>query len=498
MLRVSVIAFLLSSTRCLAGTVASPEPTWSEISGDCLVTCQMDGQSVRSGVQILFADSQKALSAVIAARGHALTVSDRAGRELARFKGLRLCSLPLVLRFDAGRLSVGCEGRWVLHGLELAAVSLVGFSGDPERLAFRVQPLADPWMEDDFMRSEGETGSWEIGSGAWDVAQPSESEYSVNAFCVRGQGNREARYLTGYPFWDRLEAQCSLKRKGGAAGLLFGVDGPGGGAYGLRLDGEEGEGELSLWSQDRGGWRRVKAVKTAGWIQEWQELRLALKEDGIQAWVDGQSCLEWRSDRILSGRVGLWASEEPCLFDDFKVGPLGSDFSQSVHQLKPKAFSASFFQDPLMQRWSREESFWERSPGGGLRHSGLISAPYRLLVDLPASAQEGQWTELSGEAEDGAKTWLCRIERIGSRWTIGLGTPDGQTGRLDLDHPSGQVPIAVAPTAVEVGPAGQAAHVSLQGTACRIGMAGPLDLRSQIVMAGERIRDYTFSASPSE
>ena len=55
-------------------------------------------------------------------------------------------------------------------------------------------------------------------------------------------------------------------------------------------------------------------------LGQWHTLRVMMADDRMQAWLDGQLCLEHQDTRLKSGRVGLWTkADSVTAFDDLTI-----------------------------------------------------------------------------------------------------------------------------------------------------------------------------------
>jgi hypothetical protein len=88
--------------------------------------------------------------------------------------------------------------------------------------------------------------------------------------------------------------------------------------YVVRANALEDNVRLYFYDRDR---RQIatKNVKAPP-LGQWHTLRVVTVEDRMQAWLNGQLCLEHRDARLKSGRVGLWTkADSVTAFDDLTI-----------------------------------------------------------------------------------------------------------------------------------------------------------------------------------
>src|SRR6266403_784203 len=80
------------------------------------------------------------------------------------------------------------------------------------------------------------------------------------------------------------------------------------------------EGNLRLYSYDRGRRQLASASVKAPALGQWHTVRVVAVGDQIQAWLDGKLYLDHRDPRFKSGRVGLWTkADSVTAFDDLTI-----------------------------------------------------------------------------------------------------------------------------------------------------------------------------------
>ena len=80
------------------------------------------------------------------------------------------------------------------------------------------------------------------------------------------------------------------------------------------------EDNVRLYFYDRARRQIATSSVKAPTLGQWHTLRVVAVDDRMQAWLDGQLCLEHRDTRLKSGRVGLWTKADSITaFDDLTV-----------------------------------------------------------------------------------------------------------------------------------------------------------------------------------
>ncbi len=81
-----------------------------------------------------------------------------------------------------------------------------------------------------------------------------------------------------------------------------------GGYYVVRANAREDN--VRLYFYDRGRRQIATSSVKAPTMGQWHTLRVVAVDDRMQAWLDGQLCLEHHDTRLKSGRVGLWTKAD--------------------------------------------------------------------------------------------------------------------------------------------------------------------------------------------
>ena len=241
-----------------------------------------------------------------------LTLQRRAGETAL------LADSRLVVRAHDDELTGGRVG-WAVEG---AGVTLTDV---------RLQPVAPPTFEDNFMRETDISGVWEMLRGAWRLSglqgpNPTPTK-AANPFTYQAVAEGPALAATGYWFWDsydfRVAARASAPGAMGVCACLQNADsfylfrwtrgdGPPGGASGRQ----------QLLVVKDGTWRPLAERKAAFEVNRWYELGLQTSGGRLVALVDGEVVLRAEDTTFLQGRVGLFADSVPAVsFDDVCVRP---------------------------------------------------------------------------------------------------------------------------------------------------------------------------------
>lgn len=104
------------------------------------------------------------------------------------------------------------------------------------------------------------------------------------------------------------------------AGILFNLK-PNGDYLAMRANALEHN--LVLWRVVKGRRSSVKWVRnTPTATQQWHDLKLVVRGQIVEGYLDGKVYLEHTLDQPVSGRVGLWSkADSVVLFDSYKVTP---------------------------------------------------------------------------------------------------------------------------------------------------------------------------------
>ena len=105
-----------------------------------------------------------------------------------------------------------------------------------------------------------------------------------------------------------------------AAGILFNVQ-PNGDYLTLRANSLEDN--LVLWQYVKGRRSSVKWIRnTPTPSGQWHEMKLTVKGNRVEGWLNGKLLLTHDLPKPVSGRVGLWSKADSVVyFDDYRVEP---------------------------------------------------------------------------------------------------------------------------------------------------------------------------------
>ena len=80
------------------------------------------------------------------------------------------------------------------------------------------------------------------------------------------------------------------------------------------------EDNVRLYFYDRARHQIATSGVKAPTLGQWHTLRVTAVDNHMQAWLDGQFCLEHRDARLKAGRVGLWTkADSVTAFDDLTI-----------------------------------------------------------------------------------------------------------------------------------------------------------------------------------
>jgi hypothetical protein len=303
----------------------------------------------------------------------------RRGADLAVAADGVLCLLSRDHSFSGGRTALGVMGG--------AHVSL-----KPLR---RLTDL--PEFGDDFMRSPDDPSPWTEHAGTWKNQSLSTPSMSANAFSYLARasdgGATPAFATAGSEFWDQYALHTAIHPgKGGAVGVAVCVTGPE--RYVLfrwtaRKDQDIGSREVVLVSRDGDGRRRERVIaKVDGGYTpgQWYRLSATSSFGSLVVAADGHELVRARSDAIVSGSVGLWASgEDGTTFDDVLVAPV---YAADEPSLELAARSAAEPSADWNSRWDRLGGTWSVS-------AGALTVAGERLDDAKLISSAGDWEDYS-------------------------------------------------------------------------------------------------------
>ena len=168
-------------------------------------------------------------------------------------------------------------------------------------------------------------GGWDVVSGEWRL-KPTPGRAEGVSPLERYKGS-EGLALAGDAAWDSYVARVAVQMAGGdssakGAGLAFYSPSPDD-YFLLRLvnDGRtDAPSRLELVKVQDGEESVLKGRPVPASPGQWYELKVAVADDVVKAYVDGQFAFLAHDDGLAGGRVGLWAQgADGSRFDDLAV-----------------------------------------------------------------------------------------------------------------------------------------------------------------------------------
>lgn len=325
------------------------------------------------------------------------------GRQVQLGREVRLPEAPsqvwnLAVSRRAWIINVSCDGRTLLHVYDdTFAQGRVGWEamGGWRLLDVALQPLGRIWLDDDFMRAEGEA-TWDAVSGKWELRSARTAglkpDWSANPFSYCGSARFGGIVTTGYWFWDdyRITAAVKSPASHGAIGLVCRFVDPDN-YYLYRwtraegLGGQPPVGRQQLIRVLDGTWR-VLADQAGSWEpNQWYELGLGACEGRLQATVDGQVVLEVTDDTIAYGKAGLYVGDSDGIyFDDVHIRDfrlLAADFGDDTRALAA----------PVMGKWElRQGHIYGTCDRARARAAAVIGSPEwsNYTIDVNAKPKD--------------------------------------------------------------------------------------------------------------
>jgi len=241
----------------------------------------------------------------------------------------------LVIRRESGRIEVFLDGLLAAAAADSTFTGGKIATGSPggsvEFRDLRVQDTEPAYLDDDFMRAEGETGGWEIVKGNWRVQSVGSPVRSTNAFNFTvDAAPKGATALVGDWFWHDYQVAVSCQPHGptqaglyayyrDAANYLLFTCGKRGTPY--QFPPSE-TGMVSLFSVTDGKRRTLAKASVPLVPGQWYRLALRVEGPRVTGLVDGHPALTALTDHRLGGQVGLYAAtSDGITFDDFSVRP---------------------------------------------------------------------------------------------------------------------------------------------------------------------------------
>ena len=161
---------------------------------------------------------------------------------------------------------------------------------------------------------------WTTVEGKWAVEDMPGAPSGSRVLVQRAVKNQFNVILTPLGPYSDIDVSMKFKpisgKEDASGGIVFRFSQ--GRYYVVRANALEDNVRLYFYDRDR---RQIatKNVK-APQLGQWHTLRVVAVEDRMQAWLDGQLCLEHRDARLKSGRVGLWTkADSVTAFDDLTI-----------------------------------------------------------------------------------------------------------------------------------------------------------------------------------
>jgi len=265
-----------------------------------------------------------------------------------------------------------------------------------------LQPVAEVFLQDDFMRTEKELGEWEILSGDWSVSSLSLPEFSSNPFCFKG--TKEGTVRAGHWFWENYRISAAVR---------FADDQSQGGL--LVCGGEKEEGLLFLYRpgtmqliERKGDKDRLLDSKEITLRPEqWYEFSLCSLGSNARGAIDGCSLCSTEDARLFQGPAGLFVKGgEDVYFDDVEVTSV-QELAPPRMGRHPPLIGDSFATDRFMANWAKlsvkdKEGLldytFHRAPVDWVIQTGHWGIQNRWTC-------QPRWTWFGGQGEGTATIW---------------------------------------------------------------------------------------------
>ena len=161
---------------------------------------------------------------------------------------------------------------------------------------------------------------WTTVEGKWVVEDMPGAPSGSRVLVQRAVKNQFNVILTPLGPYSDIDVSMKFKpisgKEDASGGIVFRFSQ--GRYYVVRANALEDNVRLYFYDRDR---RQIatKNVKAPP-LGQWHTLRVVTVEDRMQAWLNGQLCLEHRDARLKSGRVGLWTkADSVTAFDDLTI-----------------------------------------------------------------------------------------------------------------------------------------------------------------------------------
>lgn len=161
---------------------------------------------------------------------------------------------------------------------------------------------------------------WTTVAGKWAVEDMPGAPSGSKVLVQRAVKNQFNVILTPLGPYSDIDVSMKFKpisgKEDASGGIVFRFSQ--GRYYVVRANALEDNVRLYFYDRDR---RQIATSNVkAPPLGEWHTLRVVAVEDRMQAWLNGQLCLEHRDTRLKSGRVGLWTkADSVTAFDDLTI-----------------------------------------------------------------------------------------------------------------------------------------------------------------------------------
>lgn len=285
-----------------------------------------------------------------------------------------------------------------------------------------VQPSADVFFADDFMREEGSSGDWEAVSGRWtDVVTTGSADKGANPFKYMGTADQRAITTAGYWFWQDYAAETAVQpTTASASGLIFyyrDVDN----YCLLRLSHPQGDsgGLLELVRRDQGRNETLGEAAVDTLHGQWAKLGVRASGSSLVALVDGVPIMYRDDPGAGHGAVGLYAEGGEAIFDDVLVRPW-----QATHSSERD----------LTALWYQATGTWEQLADGSVAGNGKALLPYKPRADshvsVPLKVGEAQAAGVYMRHSDDGSLYLAALVRQNPTMVLRLFCADGDRSQV--------------------------------------------------------------------
>jgi len=224
-----------------------------------------------------------------------------------------------------------------------------GYRGSVKQ--FRILPLVKPYCSDDFER-QGNSPDWDTVQGTWNISSIPHPLLSVSPYQYSGQGNPGIA-VTGNRLWDNYCISVSMLpgNRDAEAGLVFYYNSP---DRFYTCTWHNNTIKLSYHCDGT-----IEVLFKQGlhiFPDSWHRISVCCAHSEISAYIDGVAVCSGITNRLSSGRGGVYVkSRDPVFFDDLKAVPTETvenqaDFSMPTPD-RP-LIPPLFLRDKYMVSWT--------------------------------------------------------------------------------------------------------------------------------------------------